>query len=208
MPLAKGDAMGSVGTWVSRLVLQRRNRVLTEALSKAIPDDARTVLDVGCGDGEIARMLRLRRPNLNILGADLCVCPDTRIPVAVFDGARLPFLDGAFDVVMFVDALHHSDDPAILLREAKRVSRGSVVLKDRISDHPVAEVRPSVMDRLGNMGHGVRKTYHAWTGAQWRRAFEAAGLSPQSTETRLGLYPFPTSLIFDRGLHFVSRLAV
>ena len=126
--------MGAVGALHSKLVFKRRTRALADALSQAIPPDARTVLDVGCGDGTIARLIQQRRPDLSILGTDVLARPHTHIPVALFDGQRLPFLDGAFDVVMFVDVLHHTDDPTILLREAKRVSRGSVVLKDHTSD--------------------------------------------------------------------------
>jgi len=200
--------MGAVGTLHSKLVFQRRTRALAEALSQAIPEDARTVLDVGCGDGTIARLIQQRRPGLTILGTDVLARPHTHIPVALFDGQRLPFLDGAFDVVMFVDVLHHTDDPTILLREAKRVSRGSVVLKDHTSDQPLADARLRFMDWVGNAHHGVRLPYNYWSTAQWRRAFESTGLSPQTVQTRIGLYPFPTSLIFERGLHFVSRLAV
>ena len=200
--------MGVVGTLHSKLAPQRRTRALADALSQAIPEDARTVLDVGCGDGTIAHLIKQRRPSLTILGADVLARQHTHIPVALFDGQRLPFLDGAFDVVMLVDVLHHTDDPTILLREAKRVSRGSVVLKDHTSDQPLADARLRFMDWVGNAHHGVRLPYNYWSAAQWRRAFESTGLSPQTIQTRLGLYPFPTSLIFERGLHFVSRLGV
>lgn len=200
--------MSTIGALHSKLVFQRRARVLAEALAKAIPETARTVLDVGCGDGAIAALIQRLRPNLTIIGTDVMARPRTHIPVTVFDGERLPFLDSAFDVVMFVDVLHHTNDPTILLREAKRVSRGAVVLKDHTRDRPLADTTLRLMDWVGNAHHGVRLPYNYWSSAQWRRAFDTIGLSPQATETRLGLYPFPTSLIFERGLHFVSRLGV
>lgn len=200
--------MNPIGTLHERLVFGRRTRALAKALAALIPDDARTMLDVGCGDGTISRLIQHLRPGLSILGADVLARPQTHIPVTLFDGRRLPFLDGAFDVVMFVDVLYHTDDPTVLLREAKRVSRGAVVLKDHTRDQVLADARLRLMDWVGNAHHGVRLPYNYWSSAEWRTAFDATGLSPQRTETRLGLYPFPTSLIFERGLHFVARLGV
>ncbi|MGE0418479.1 MAG: class I SAM-dependent methyltransferase, partial [Acetobacteraceae bacterium] len=130
--------MNPVGTLHEQFVFKRRTRVLSEALAQAIPTEARSVLDVGCGDGSIAALIQAGRPELSITGVDVLVRPETRIPVTQFDGVRLPFDDGAFDVVMFVDVLHHTDDPAVLLREAKRVARQAVVLKDHTKDTPLA----------------------------------------------------------------------
>jgi SAM-dependent methyltransferase len=200
--------MGIIGTLHNSLIFQRRTRVLADALVRAIPAHARTVLDVGCGDGTIARLINQQRPELFIAGVDVLARRRTHIPVTLFDGTRLPFLDGAFDVVMFVDVLHHTEDPSVLLREAKRVSRESVVLKDHTSDSLLAHGKLRLMDWVGNAHHGVRLTYNYWSSAQWRRAFASLGLRPQTEERSLGLYPFPTSLFFERGLHFVSRLRV
>ena len=36
---------------------------------------------------------------------------------------------------MLVDVLHHTDDPGILLSEARRVTRRAVVLKDHTRDY-------------------------------------------------------------------------
>ena len=200
--------MNPIGTLHERMVFGRRTRALATALAALIPENARTMLDVGCGDGTISRLIQQLRPGLSILGADVLARPHTHIPVTLFDGRRLPFLDGAFDVVMFVDVLHHTDDPTVLLREAKRVSRGAVVLKDHMRDRVLADATLRLMDWVGNAHHGVRLPYNYWSSAEWRSAFDAIGLSPQRTETQLGLYPFPTSLIFERGLHFVARLGV
>jgi hypothetical protein len=54
--------------------------------------------------GMIARLLGERRPHLAISGIDAPVRPETHIPVAAFDGQRIPRADRSVDVVMFVDA--------------------------------------------------------------------------------------------------------
>jgi hypothetical protein len=62
------------------------------------------------------------------------------------------------------------------------------------------------MDRVGNARHGVALPYNYWRRAQWLQEFERAGLSPTLWKDSLHLYPWPASLLFDRSLHFVSRL--
>jgi hypothetical protein len=62
------------------------------------------------------------------------------------------------------------------------------------------------MDRVGNTRHGVALPYNYWRRSQWRQEFERVGLSPRNWNDSLHLYPWPASLLFDRSLHFVSRL--
>lgn len=91
------------------------------------------VLEVGCGEGEIAQRLRARWPH--VTGLDL---PDAGLRAAwegigdvAFlhgDAERLPFEDKAFDVVVAVEVLEHLRDPAQGLRELARVSRKHLVL--------------------------------------------------------------------------------
>ena len=191
-----------------RLVFKRRAQVMARALAEAIPPDALSVLDVGCGDGTIDASIKRLRPALSITGVDVLARPETHIPVHLFDGRALPFADRSFDVVMFVDVLHHTDDPEILLREAKRVARHSVVLKDHTRDSRLAYTTLRIMDWVGNAHHGVALPYNYWSGLKWRDAFARIGLTPETWRVELDLYPFPGSLLFERNLHFMSRLAV
>ncbi len=198
--------MTAVGSLHARLVFDRRTRVLSGALGEALPPDCSRVLDVGCGDGTISRMIMDSRPGLSLTGVDVLVRPETHIPVTQFDGTHLPFEDGSFDAVMFVDVLHHTVDPAILLREARRVARKAVVLKDHSRDSMVSGPILRFMDWVGNAHHGVVLPYNYWSTAQWNAAFRDIGLRVDTWQTTLGLYPFPASLVFERNLHFVSRL--
>lgn len=197
--------MTLVGSLHGALVFGRRVRVLAHVLAEQMPRNA-TVLDVGCGDGQIDRAIMAERPDVAISGVDILVRPKTYIGVTPFDGSRLPFADRSFDVVQFVDVLHHTDDPMVLLREAKRVARIGIVLKDHGKDGPLAGSTLRFMDWVGNAHHGVVLPYSYWPAARWRAAFAELGLAPKSWVTKLGLYPFPASLVFERNLHFVTRL--
>jgi SAM-dependent methyltransferase len=185
-------------------VFRRRVRVLSERLADALPEDA-TVLDVGCGDGLISKLIMERRPDVKIEGIDILIRPHTHIPVAKFDGVRIPHPDDSFDAVMFVDVLHHTDDPSVLLREGARVARNCLVIKDHNQDGLLAGPTLRFMDRVGNARHGVVLPYNYWPARRWSEAFRALKLKTAVSATRIGLYPWPASWIFGRGLHFIGR---
>jgi SAM-dependent methyltransferase len=188
-----------------RHVLGRRVRVLAAHIAELVPRGAR-VLDVGCGDGLLARAVLDRRPDVVIEGIDVLVRPDAAIPVAPFDGARIPVGDKSVDAVVFVDVLHHTTDPTTLLKEAARVAREAVIIKDHLADAPLAGLTLRFMDRVGNARHGVALPYTYWRRAQWRRAFDDVGLTVDVWREDLGLYPPIASAVFDRSLHVLTRL--
>lgn len=190
----------------SRLVFGRRVRVLATHAAQLLPKDARTVLDVGCGDGALARLIIDRRADLEISGLEIRARPATAIPVQEFDGRHLPLENASRDVVLMVDVLHHAEDPRLLLREAARVARKAVIIKDHLSDPWLGHQRLGVMDWVGNVGHGVPLRDGYLSRAQWSDAFAQAGLRECERRERLGLYPAPVRWLFETGLHFLSRL--
>lgn len=188
-------------------VHDRRVRVLAGALVDLLPANAR-LLDIGCGDGRLAALIRSLRPDVAVEGVDVLVRPETAIPVTAFDGRVLPFADDTFDAVMMIDVLHHAENPAALLAEAQRVARQVVLIKDHRRNGLFADATLRFMDWVGNARHGVALPYTFWSEAQWRETFAQVGLTVEVWHTRLGLYPWPASLLFDRALHFVTRLQV
>jgi SAM-dependent methyltransferase len=186
-------------------VFNRRVRVLAEAVAEAIPSSG-TVLDLGCGDGSVAAALMKLRSDLRVEGVDVLIRPETKIPVARYDGKTLPFGDRSFDYVTIVDVLHHTTDPAAVLAEAARVARQGVVVKDHLLEGVLAGPTLRLMDWVGNRGHGVELPYNYLTRKDWEQAFHKAGLAPASSKGALGLYPPPFHWLFDRNLHFVALL--
>lgn len=185
----------------------RRVRVLAEHFARLAPDGA-SLLDVGCGDGQLTAELGRLRPDLRLRGIDVQVRPDAVIAVDPFDGERIPAADRSYDSVLFVDVLHHAEQPADLLAEGVRVARRCILIKDHRLDGALAGATLRFMDRVGNARHGVALPYHYWSESQWRAAWISLGLRIESISRSIGLYPMPLSLVFDRGLHFVARLSV
>jgi SAM-dependent methyltransferase len=189
------------GGYVQRQRLER----LVRHLEGFIPRNA-SVADVGCGDGQLAAKLHAYRPDLKIEGIDVLKRPRTWIPVRQFDGRTLPYASGGMDVVLLVDVLHHVEQPEQLLREAIRVARGSVVIKDHLSDGWLAEPTLRFMDRIGNARYGVALPGNYWRLSRWKQAFEALAVKPVQWRDDLKLYPPGLDVWFGRSLHFITKL--
>ena len=189
----------------ARLVHGRRVRVIGELLAPLVPAGART-LDVGCGDGRVGRQVLDRRPDLELRGVEITPRKDTLIPVDSYDGQTLPYPDASFDALIYVDVLHHSDEPEALLREALRVARQAVLIKDHLCDGLLARPTLSFMDRVGNRGFDMPMPHNYWRRDQWWQAFDRLGVEVDHWSSEVPLYPWPASLVFGRSLHFVARL--
>lgn len=185
-------------------MFDRRRDRLVAAISAALPESSSHVIDIGCGSGEIGADLAAlghRVAGVEVLARDECA-----IPFARFDGQRLPFPDGAFDDAVIVDVLHHTADPVAVLSEARRVTTGSIVLKDHYAESKRARFTLGVMDWVGNRQFGVGREGAYLSRREWEAVFEAAGLVVAEVSETLDLYPTPVKPVFERGLHFVARL--
>jgi SAM-dependent methyltransferase len=187
------------------LAFDRRARVLSERLVSISPPNSK-ILDIGCGDGSIDRLMLAKRPDLTIEGIDVMVRDRTRIPVKAFDGRTINLADGTFDYCMLVDVLHHTTHPQALLAEALRISRRGLIVKDHLADGFLSRPTLRLMDWVGNAPHGVALPYNYLDKAQWISAFDSLGLRSAAWLERLRIYPLPLTFLFDRKLHFLARL--
>ncbi len=186
-------------------IKKRRVEILSSHLVPLIPDSSR-ILDVGCGSGELALALKTHKPSIEITGIDVLVRPDNAIEVAPFDGLHIPNDDASVDIVLLCDVLHHSDDAEQLLRDAARVSRKSILVKDHTMNGVLAYRRLKFMDQVGNSRFDVEIPCNYLREAEWREMFAKLGLSVAHWIPRLGLYPWPLSLAFDSTLQFIAEV--
>jgi ubiquinone/menaquinone biosynthesis C-methylase UbiE len=84
-----------------------------------------SLIDAGCGDGGVARLLRERVAE--VVGIDVETSPAWKdapgLRFEVADAEELPFEDEAFELVHSKDALHHMERPERALLEYRRVLR-------------------------------------------------------------------------------------
>jgi SAM-dependent methyltransferase len=119
---------------LQRALIARFHHRLVERVAALEPA---TVLDAGCGEGFVARVLERRLPEVAVTGCDVSRSAvrlaAARQPAARFVVASLlalPFPDAAFDVVACIEVLEHlpAEQPQLALRELARVARRGVVV--------------------------------------------------------------------------------
>ena len=92
-------------------------------LAARVPVSAMTVLDVGCGVGQLGRMLKAMVPGRRVFGIEVVpgVAAEAervldRVIVGDVQTMEPPFPAGSIDCMVFADVLEHLPDPAAVLR--------------------------------------------------------------------------------------------
>src|SRR6188474_1753119 len=108
------------------VVMERRSGQLLEQLEIWLPNEG-PVLDLGSGTGHLSARLT-RELGLAVVTADVS---DMHVvgppPVLIADGV-LPFDDRTFSAALLLFMLAYPSDPAAVLAEAARVTRGPIIL--------------------------------------------------------------------------------
>lgn len=184
----------------------RRIEGIAQAVSSVLPHSAFRMLDVGCGDGSLARRIMELRPAVSLEGVEVVLPRERYVPMQAYDGAILPFADNAFDAVLCADMLHHTASPVDMLREACRVARSYVVVKDHVCDSRIDRVLLTFMDWLGNVGKGVPMPFHFLSSRDWRKTFDALPCVESARLDGLRYWGWPLTWVIDRSFHFVAVL--
>ena len=194
----------------SVFISERRKKILVEHLLQQLPrGETLHGLDVGCGNGKLASFLQQSNPGLLIDGVDVLTFDNQLLKNAMkFDGKKLPFKDNSYDFVMLIDVLHHSHDPADLLRECARVANKFVLIKDHLCQSQWDKIRLSWMDWVGNRAYNVSLPFNFMPEPEWQALFNAIGVTSTMKKDGFNLYPWPFSVLFEDKLHFIAKISV
>ena len=155
-----------------------------EALAPLALEDRERILDVGCGTGELSRVLAANSP-ATVIGCDadrdlLDVAAD-HVPVVAGDALRLPFADDAVDLVVCQALLINLPEPIAALREFSRVSSDLVAAVE--PDNGAVDVDSTVagepaLERRARRAYLEGVDTDVALGADAAEAFAAAGIEP------------------------------
>lgn len=159
-----------------------------EALERLSLGDRERILDVGCGTGELTRVLAEESPGM-VVGADADrellghVEADGRVQA---DARRLPFADASFDLVTCQALLINLPGPEGVVAEFSRVSSDLVA----VIEPDNGEVRvESTVDSESNLAERARQAYirgvetDVTLGGDAAALFESVGLRDVRTAT-------------------------
>ncbi|HEV3048872.1 MAG TPA: class I SAM-dependent methyltransferase, partial [Longimicrobium sp.] len=129
-------------------VMERRASQLMQEVGAWLPAEG-PVLDLGSGTGHLSARLERER-EIEVVTADVSDMHVVgRPPVLIGDGA-LPFRERTFSAALLIFMLAYPSDPAGVLAEAARVTRGPIIL-----------VQTLYSGRLGYAWHRGREFF--WT---------------------------------------------
>lgn len=162
-----------------KFMLERRAHRLAAILRPHLPD-AGTLLDIGCGTGHNCAELQ-RHGHLHCVEADVADMKVVGPRPVLFAGTTLPFRSQSFDCTIMTYVVHYASDPQGLLKEARRVTRGRLLLLQSTCTTPLS----CLLLRAREWASGRI----AFRCARWCGLIRTTGcpLSPKTYFTRSGL---------------------
>lgn len=171
------------------------NNFYNELLRMVKPLKAKTILDVGCGEGITLQKLIQNKIGEKLEGIDnfetALLIGRKKYPSIKFkkgDIYNLPYDDNSFDALICTEVLEHLDHPEKAIQELKRVSKKYIILS--VPNEPffimANFIRGKYLRRFGNHPEHINH----WTTFSFKKFLKSNGL-----RIRKERYPFAWTLI-------------
>lgn len=183
---------------LKRMMVERLNGRIIDSISQMMVGGQSRVLDAGCGEGYISRLVATAFPNADITGLEytseaIAIAEEMSQGIHYVQGdiMEMPFSDSTFDVVICTEVLEHLDCPEEALHELHRVSRGWVLIT--VPHEPwFCLGNMLVLKNLSRLGNPVDHINH-WTYSGFKKWIcSKGGLSAKKCEFSRS---FPWSIV-------------
>lgn len=161
-----------------------------------------SVLDIGCGNGMQAKIIKEMIPGIAIRGLDIknYLWEENRdIPLTLYEGYVMPFADNAFNAGLFFFVLHHTNNPTKILSEALRICQNQLIIAEEVYSSKLQKWTMIIYDILLNLiifGEFIsipkfkRKD-------EWIKIFNGLGIqNPICIEVKRNFYQPPNRIFF------------
>jgi 2-polyprenyl-3-methyl-5-hydroxy-6-metoxy-1,4-benzoquinol methylase len=119
----------------------------TQETLKLLDKDAKTLVDIGCGDGTYTAEIAHARPDLRVTGFDPAAAavslakekhPNIDFRVAnLLDFSSMP--KEQFDIAVIRGVLHHLTDPALAIENASKIAKKIIIIEPN-GNNPILKI--------------------------------------------------------------------
>ncbi len=126
----KAGLIGLIVPCKKDAALTHRANIICSQITTFLDGDS--LLDIGCGNGLIANLLRDRFKTIQLLDVVEYVPKALNLPFKLYEeGQRLP-ITNSFDTVLLLTVLHHSNDPVELLKLAWGATKRRLIIIESV----------------------------------------------------------------------------
>jgi len=159
-----------------------------------------SVLDLGCSNGSMGRVLKLHDPDLIVVGVDVHVPYLKRIKrgglyeeCIAAEASHLPFKDRSFESVLCIEMIEHmrKDDVKELLAQIEKIARKQIVISTPVGNPPeggskdrnVFQFHKSewTPDELRRLGYKVRGEFGPSFGHRFKAIYYVSFVFPTAS---------------------------
>lgn len=143
------------------------------------------VLDIGAGTGITAKRI-FQELGVKITLLDVVDKKKVDLPLIIYGGQKLPFKDKSFDVSLLIFVLHHTQNSAAVLAEAKRVTKDKIIIyEDIITRNPFDKIDSFLHGFAFNKAWNLQNEATFKSEKEWKEIFKKLNLKI------VKVYPLP-----------------
>jgi len=145
------------------------------------------IVDVGSGPGSVSYLLKRQGYRVVPIDVGRNQFIDEAVPV-LYDGKNMPFKDAQFDVALISTVLHHTQNPELVIKEAKRVASKIIIIEDIVLN-PIQKQLLKLTDSILNLEF-VGHPFNFRTDAAWKETFKNLNFELTDAVHHRIIFPF------------------